>query len=145
MVIALSSPLLVGIYKNGKLINSYIKDSQTSEALPSVFDDILKRYRIGELFYAKGPGSFMAIKVAYLFLKTISIVKDVKLFASEGFLFNGNGPIRALKKVYFVKNDDKIVTEIFKEDIDQKFALPEVLDKSLFSEDTEPLYVLPAV
>ena len=145
MVIALSSPVLVGIYKDGELIDSYKKESQTSEILPVIFEEILHKYEIKRLFYTRGPGSFMAIKVTYLFLKTLSIVKDIKLLATEGFSFNENRPIRALKKVYFVKNNDKIVTKIYKDEIEQKFFLPKTLDEEIFSEEIEPLYVLPAV
>ena len=40
----------------------------------------------------------MAIKVAYLFLKTISISKNIELESCSGFEFNKNSPIKALGK-----------------------------------------------
>ena len=40
----------------------------------------------------------MAIKVAYIFLKTISITRSIDLYACEGFEFNQNSPIKALGK-----------------------------------------------
>ncbi len=145
MTIALSSPLLVGVYKDGLLIESYERDGHTSDELPVVFADILNKYDVKNLFYARGPGSFMAIKIAYIFLKTLSSTLEVGLFACNGFSFNGNLPIRALKKVYFVEEDGKITTKIFNDEIEQKFKLPKILEKEIFSDSNEPLYVLPAV
>jgi len=87
----------------------------------------------------------MAIKVAYIFLRTISIALGVNIFASDGFLFNNNSPIRALKNVYFTKKDDKISTKISKKEFKQEFFLPRLLVKDKFSKDCEPLYILPAV
>ncbi len=141
----MSSPLIVGIYKDGNLIKEYIKTEQTSEVLPIVFDEILKKYKIQNLFFANGPGSFMAIKVSYIFLKTMSISLGVGLFGCDGFAFNKNSPIRAMRQVYFVKENEKIITKIIKEEIEQKFQLPQLLKKEQFSQNCEPLYVLPAV
>ncbi|MCF6172360.1 MAG: hypothetical protein L3J44_01000 [Campylobacteraceae bacterium] len=142
---ALSSPLLVGVYEKNRLVKSYIKSEKTSYILPVIFDEIIQNYAIGNIYFANGPGSFMAIKIAYVFLKTISISLGIKLFASDGFLFNNNKPIRALKRVYFVKKDEKIVTKISKEEFEQKFELPDMLETKNFSQNCEPLYILPAV
>ncbi len=145
LVISLTSPLKVGLYKNNFLIKEYVKYEQTSEILPVVFDDILKIYRIKSLFFANGPGSFMSIKVSYIFLKTLSVSLGVELLGSDGFLFNKNRPIRAMKKVYFVKENGKIDTKIMKDEIEQNFNLPKLLDRAKFSKNCEPLYILPAV
>ena len=87
----------------------------------------------------------MAIKASYIFLKTISISKNIKFLACDGFYFNQNSPIKSLGNKWFVKDKNSI---ILKEDqvlYVKEFALPEVLDISIFSEESEPLYVLPAV
>ena len=144
-MISLSSPLKIGIYKDSILIKEYCKNEQTSEILPTVFMEILQMYKIDTLFFANGPGSFMAIKVAYIFLKSLSVTLGTQLLGCDGFVFNNNRPIRAMKRVYFVKKDDKIVTEVMLRDIEQSFNLPSVLEKNLFSKDSEPLYILPAV
>jgi len=145
LVISLSSPLRVGIYKDFKLIEEYIKSEQTSEVLPTVFEEILQKYRVKTLFFANGPGSFMAIKVSYIFLRSLSISLDIDLFGVDGFAFNQNRPIRAMRKVYFVKKDDKIETKVINEEIEQSFELPQSLNTKMFSGNCEPLYVLPAV
>jgi len=144
-VISLSSPLKIGIYENSNLIKEYCKNEQTSEILPTVFMEILQTYKIDTLFFANGPGSFMAIKVSYIFLKSLSITLGIQLLGCDGFAFNNNRPIRAMKRVYFVKKDGKIVTEVMHDDIEQSFDLPSILEKNLFSKDSEPLYILPAV
>jgi len=145
LVISLSSPLKIGIYKDNKLIKEYIKTEQTSEVLPLVFAEILQTYKIKTLFFANGPGSFMAIKVSYIFLRTLSISLDIDLLGIDGFEFNENRPIRAMRKVYFLKNNGKIDTQIINKDIEQKFELPKYLDRRVFMKNCEPLYVLPAV
>jgi len=138
--------LLVGIYHNHKLIDSYKSDEKTTDLLPFFFDDILKKYKLENLYYAKGPGSFMAIKVSYIFLKTLSITKNIKLFATDGFAFNGENLIKATGTLYFMKENGKIsAIKLEQQDIKQKFSLPDSLDQDIFSEDSEPLYMLPAV
>lgn len=87
----------------------------------------------------------MAIKITYIFLKTLSITKEVELFATDGFYFNGNNPIKAMRKMYFVKEDEKIITKIFDEEQSSEFRLPQDLVEDDFSKDIEPLYILPAV
>ena len=145
-MISLSSPLHIGIYDNNRLINSYTTKEQTSEALPLLFQEILAHYHCKRLFFAKGPGSFMAIKISYIFLRTLSIALEIPLYACDGFAFNDNRPIRAMRTLYFSKDaSGSIQTQHFLEEIEQIFALPDLLDETFFSDDTAPLYILPAV
>ena len=90
LVITISNPVLVGIYENKKLIEKIEIEGKTSDELPLVFEELLKKYEIKNLYYVNTPGSFMAIKVAYIFLKTISISKKIPLYACSGFEFNKN-------------------------------------------------------
>ena len=111
-----------------------------------MFDEILQKYTINALYYAKGPGSFMAIKVTYIFLRTLGISHNVPLFATEGFTFNDNNPIKATGALYFMKKDGKILTKKVTMPLEQLgFSLPNILEPALFTDDVEPLYVLPAV
>lgn len=89
----------------------------------------------------------MAIKITYLFLKTLSITKNLQLFATDGFAFNQKSPIKAVGNLYFIKKDGKISTQKIGEiPLTQKsFTLPQKLDTEIFSSDNEPLYVLPAL
>lgn len=145
MVISLSSPLQIGLYKENKLFEKFSYEEHTSEALPKAFESILKKYNIKRIFFAKGPGSFMAIKITYIFLRTLAITKNISLYANDGFYFSKNQPIKAMKKMYFVKKDDKITTQFFQDTLETKFFLPQIIEFEKFSQDIEPLYILPAV
>jgi len=147
LVISLSSPLLVGVYKDGVLVDSYIFENKTSDELPKIFDKLLNIYEIDELFYARGPGSFMAIKITYIFLRTLSIVKNIPLLACDGFTFNSSLPIKAVGSRFFMKTNDNITVENMVIDVKdiESFKLPKVLDSAVFTKDNTPLYILPAV
>ncbi|AXH08713.1 hypothetical protein CP960_05110 [Malaciobacter halophilus] len=146
-VISIANPILIGIYENNRLVKQIEKEGKTSDILPIVIDEILKKYEnISGLYFVNSPGSYMSIKVTYVFLKTISITKNLPLYASNGFNFNKNSPIKALGKKYFIKKDDTIKVDFLDNDTKiHDFKLPNSLEKKLFSENTLPIYNLPAV
>lgn len=145
LIIGVTSPLRVGVYVDKKLVDLYEKEEKTSRALPAVLSDIRQRYHLKALYYAKGPGSFMAIKVTYVMAKTLSIACDIPLYATDAFAFNGHQPIKAVGKSCFVKRGEEIVIEQGCQAYSNNFLLPEKLDDTLFDEASEPLYILPAV
>jgi tRNA A37 threonylcarbamoyladenosine modification protein TsaB len=146
LVISIATPILIGIYKENKLIKTISKDGKTSDILPTIFKTILSKYEISEILYVNGPGSFMSIKVSYLFLKTISITNDISFKATNGFYFNDNSPIKALGKKYFFKdNNGKITTDFLKDNKIRNFTLPNFLTMDIFSDDILPSYNLPVV
>ncbi|WP_345977108.1 hypothetical protein [Sulfurimonas sp. HSL3-7] len=145
VVIALTPPLIIGVYKDKKLIDTIKSDERSSEILPEIFKELLSKYEVGHIIYAKGPGSFMAIKVSYIFLRTLCIVKNISLLATDAFYFNNNAPIKAVGKLYFVKNRDTIATQSFSEVPVMEFALPQDLILEDFSEETAPFYGIGAV
>ena len=146
LVITISNPLLIGIYEDKKLIKEHKLDGKTSDLLPNLFEKLLKEYEINRIIYVNSPGSFMAIKIAYIFFKTISISKNIELVASEGFLFNENSPIKALGKKYFIKDENKIKVDFLEKDcIIRDFKLPMCIEKYNFNKETLPIYNLPAV
>jgi tRNA A37 threonylcarbamoyladenosine modification protein TsaB len=143
--VTLSSPILIGIYEDKKLIETISTNEKTSEVLPKIFEEILKKYNVKNLFYAKGPGSFMAIKITYIFLKSISILKKIPLFATDAFYFNKNQPIKAIGKLFFVKIASKIETQKLEKVPVSSFELKDVLEYDEFDTDTTPLYAIGAV
>ena len=146
LVITISNPLLIGVYENKKLIKEHKLDGKTSDLLPSLFEKLLKEYEIERITYVNSPGSFMSIKVAYIFLKTICITKDIEFSAIDGFEFNQNSPIKALGKKYFIKDENKIKVDFLEKDcIIHDFNLPMSIEKYNFNEETLPIYNLPAV
>lgn len=145
VLITLSSPIQIGIYEDKELIETIVSEKKSSDVLPKVFEELFKKYTIEKLFYANGPGSFMAIKVAYIFLKSLSIVKKIPLFATDAFYFNEKQPIKAIGKLYFVKISSEIKTERISEPPEVNFTLPKVLVYEDFSKTTTPLYGIGAV
>ena len=65
--------------------------------------------------------------------------------ATDAFYFNNNAPIKAVGKLYFVKNRDTIETQSFSEVPVMEFALPQDLILEDFSEETAPFYGIGAV
>jgi len=145
IVIELSTPILVGVYKDNELIESLSSQEYSSEALPSMFSKILKNYEIENIVYTQGPGSFMAIKVAYIFLRSLCIIKDINLLATPAFTFNKNKPIKAFGKLYFMNDKCTITTQKFETPQNAPFELPNKINLRNYSKETAPLYVLPAV
>ncbi|MCK9454448.1 MAG: hypothetical protein M0Q20_04775 [Sulfurimonas sp.] len=143
--ITLSSPIQIGIYEERKLIKTIRSDEKSSEVLPNIFSELLDEYDIKGLFYANGPGSFMAIKIAYIFLKSISILKNIPLFATDAFYFNKNQPIKAIGKLYFVKISSEIKTQKLERAPEASFMLPDMLEYKEFSTAASPLYAIGAV
>jgi len=145
LVIALGSPVLVGIYKDRELVEEIKSDGMSSDVLAEIFGSLLKKYSFSHLIYAKGPGSFMGIKVTYLFLKTLSITKKIPLLATDAFFFNQNSPIKAVGKLYFVKNRTTIELEPLVSPEIIAFELPKNIDLEKFDADNLPYYGIDAV
>ncbi|MDP2894009.1 MAG: hypothetical protein Q8N78_06585 [Sulfurimonas sp.] len=145
LFITLSSPIKVGIYEDNRLIESIETHEKSSDVLPKIFEELSKKYKIKKLLYANGPGSFMAIKIAYIFLKSMSILKSIPLFATDAFYFNENQPIKAIGKLFFVKISSEIKTQKLEIAPEADFMLPDVLDYSEFSTTAAPLYGIGAV
>jgi tRNA A37 threonylcarbamoyladenosine modification protein TsaB len=145
LLIAISSPIQIGIYEDKKLIETIESSDKSSEVLPGIFKTIFEKYSVKQLFYANGPGSFMAIKIAYIFLKSISILKNIPLFATDAFYFNNNEPIKAIGKLCFVKISHEIKTQKLETVPEARFNLPDLLEYKEFSKITAPLYGIGAV
>ncbi len=145
LVVALGSPVLVGIYKEGRLVEEIRNEGMSSDVLAEIFDSLLKRYSFNHFVYAKGPGSFMGIKVTYLFLKTLSITLKVPLLATDAFFFNQNSPIKAVGKLYFVKNSSIIELKTVEAPETTGFSLPEIIEIEKFDTDNLPYYGIDAV
>jgi tRNA A37 threonylcarbamoyladenosine modification protein TsaB len=145
VVIAISSPILVGLYLEDKLIERISREGMCSEVLLPVLKDLINQYEINSIIYARGPGSYMAIKIAYITLKTIEITRGIRLKGCNAFLFNDNNPIKAMGNLYFVKEKETIITIKLDEVKNRNFTLPQSIEKLNIDDDTTPLYLLPAV
>lgn len=103
---------------------------------------ILAEFECEKLIYANGPGSYMGIKISYLSLKTLSVVKNLPLFAVSAFELNDYAPIRANNALCFVYEKGKISLQ---KAVAGEFALPPTLSKLNLQSDNAPFYFLNAV
>lgn len=145
-------PVLIGVYDAA--LRLCRKDALTlpmSDALVPKFMEL--REEFDTVYFLRGPGSFMSLKLLYLFAKTLEIAKGVKLFAAHAFHFNENSPIKAYGNCYFVckdlnnasENGGICVERFSKIPPIRPFVVPPVLDTSIFDSNIKPLYLLPPV
>ncbi|EBF6145684.1 tRNA threonylcarbamoyladenosine biosynthesis protein TsaB [Campylobacter coli] len=142
MLNALSKPLMIGIYQDDKLVKNIESEEKASEFVSKILKILLKEFSFDELIYANGPGSYMGIKISYVSLRTLSIVKNIPLFAISAFELNNNQPIAAHKNMCFVKKEDEIILE---ENTAGEFFLPPNLSKLNKKDDNLPFYFLSAI
>lgn len=170
-IVSVCSPILCGLYRyeNGKLslFHSIESHEKTFEALPKIFEQFIPTYsqnliykdmKISRIFYAKGPGSFTSIKLTHIFLQTLQNLYTFELLTNSSFYFTHSPYIKAFGQTYFYQNanGEILITSQIQEQNEREatrknglknenFFLPSVLDESLFSTNTQPLYVLPPV
>lgn len=170
-IVSVHSPILCGLYRYEdsklSLFHSIESHEKTFEALPKIFEQFLpapavsqnliyKNMKISRIFYANGPGSFTSIKLTHIFLQTLRHLYNFELLASSSFYFTSSPYIKAFGQTYFYHNTNGeilITSNIQKEQEtarnnelkNEGFFLPAVLDESLFSTNTQPLYILPPV
>ena len=145
VVVSISSPLLLGVYRDGELIETIKTKEKTSDILLKLLSELFAKYNYKRVIYTSGPGSYMAIKLTYIILRTLEILNNITFDACEAFTLNNNKPIKAMGKLYFIKENNTIITKKFDEVLEQRFALPSMLSEVTILENNKPLYILPAV
>jgi len=145
VIISLSSPLLLGVYENDNLVDTRSSKKKTSEILLLLITDILANYDISKIIYTRSPGSYMAIKLTYIMLKTIEISKGIPCFGCSAFAFNGGFPIKAIGNLYFIKEKETIMTKKYEQPMDASFCLLENISELILDKESRPDYMLPAV
>ena len=145
LIISIASPLILGVYEEDKLIQTISSDKKTSEILLPLIKKCLDKYDISTIIYTRGPGSYMAIKLTYIMLKTIEIMQGIKCVGCSGFALNGGGPIKAVGNLYFIKEKETIITKKYEQPVNVKFTLPQSIQDLELDEESIPDYILPAV
>jgi len=145
LIISISSPLLIGVYKNDLLIEKIESTQKTSEVLLKLLSQLSKKYNYSNVIYTNGPGSYMAIKLTYITLRSLEILKNISFEGCNAFDLNGQKPIKAMGKLYFIKEKETIITKKFDEAVEQRFKLPSMLSEVTILNDNRPMYILPAV
>ena len=145
LIVSISSPLLIGVYKDGVLVENIESDQKTSEVLLKILTELFRIYNYSRIVYTSGPGSYMAIKLTYITLRSLEILKNIRFDACEAFELNGNTPVKAMGKLYFIKEKETIITKKIDEVLEQRFSLPSMLSEVTLLDNNKPLYILPAV
>ncbi len=135
----------MGIYKDDTLIKTIESDRKTSEILLPLLNECMDNYDISTIIYTRGPGSYMAIKLTYIMLKTIEITRGIDCFGCSGFALNGGEPIKAVGNLYFIKEKETIITKKYEQPVVTHFALPKSIHDLKIDEESIPEYILPAV
>ena len=135
----------MGVYEDDVLVEQITSNKKTSEILLSLITKNLDKYEVSRLIYTKGPGSYMAIKLTYIMLKTIEIVQGIKCFGCLGFALNDNQPIKAMGNLYFIKEKETIITKKYEQPVNVHFTLPQSIHDLEIDEESTPEYILPAV
>jgi len=133
------------VYEDDTLIETFSSNQKTSEVLLPLIRDILNKYDISEMIYTRAPGSYMAIKLTYITLKTIEILKGIPCVGCSGFALNGGEPIKAIGNLYFIKEKETIMTKKFEQPVNVVFTLPQSIHDLEIDEESTPEYSLPAV
>ncbi|BCZ16880.1 Universal bacterial protein YeaZ [Helicobacter sp. NHP19-003] len=152
LILSLQEPVKVGVYApSGEFLHALVSNERTNVALIEIFENLLEWLKaqdlaIQVLYYVKGPGSFMAMKLTHIFVHAWVLLNPTPLHSALGFAFNGASPIKAFGKSFYVFEDDQVVLKTFESPPKcQEMALPSVLDPLLFTTDNKPLYFLPPV
>jgi tRNA A37 threonylcarbamoyladenosine modification protein TsaB len=141
----LSTPIQIGCYQDDKLICSQELDGKASDVLLGALESLLEQHEIEKIIYASGPGSYMAIKLTYITLKTIEEIRGIPFEACSAFELSSGRPVRAMGQLYFVKEKETIITQKFDEHVTQEFGLPDYLGSLRIEPENTPLYIIPAV
>ncbi len=135
----------IGIYKDNLLVDLIKTDEMTSDILLPILNELLEKYEVSKIIYANGPGSHMATKITYVLLKTLNIIKEIPIYAVSGFELNNNKPIKALGKLYFIKEKETIITKSFQDKIEESFFMPKSIKDIKLEANIEPKYEISAV
>ena len=136
---------MLGVYEESELIETKSSDLKTSKILLPLIRECLDKYDISTIIYTRGPGSYMAIKLTYIILKTIEIMRGIKCVGCSGFALNGGEPIKAIGNLYFIKEKETIITKKYEQPVNVKFTLPQSIQDLELDEESTPDYILPAV
>jgi len=142
---SIAVPLQLGLYRENKKIVALEIEGQTSEVLLTAVEKWLSTYTVKHCIYVNGPGSYMAIKLTYIMLRTIEMIRKIPFDGVSAFAFNGGKPIKAMGNLYFTKEKETIMTKKFDESVKQEFWLPDDLSALSLDKENKPHYILPAV
>lgn len=120
---------------------------------------------IDSIYYSRGVGSLSSIKLTHVFLHTIALSRDIKIYATNSFYFSQTNEIKAFANMSFYLDISKFNSKVIITDTNAKdyiyiaqssiktsynyheynLSLPYLLIHDDFLESCTPLYVTPVV
>lgn len=140
----ISTPLKFALYEDDRLKRQWDREGYASQTL---IEELMCCMVDGldEILYVNGPGSQMGIKLTYIALETLRLLHGIPFEAISAFALNGNRPLKAVGRLYFVKEKETIITKVLEENIAQEFSFPDRVDSLERELVNRPDYRLPAV
>jgi len=145
LINAIAVPVQLGLYCENRKVTTLEIEGQTSEVLLPAVEKWLNSYSVERCIYVNGPGSYMAIKLTYIMLRTVEMIRGITFFGISAFELNGGKPVKAMGNLYFTKEKETIMTQKFDEKVKQEFWLPDDLSALSLDKENKPHYSLPAV
>ncbi|PAF47524.1 hypothetical protein BKH46_03605 [Helicobacter sp. 12S02634-8] len=151
VLIAVDTPIKCGIYEDLTLKMCFERTCKVSDGLLEIFSGVFaylqaRDWVLGRVFYAKGPGSFTALKLTHIFLQTLALSEEIELFSAPSFYFNQSAPIRAFGNKYFIQESSGQISLATTIPMGlSEFLLPERLEPKDFGTQNDPLYILPPI
>ena len=141
----ITKPFQIGIYEDNILTQTIEVGGFVSEYLVDEVVSLLDSKEVDEIIYVNGPGSQMGIKLAYIALKTIEILRGIPLRACSAFALNGGSAVKAMGKLYFIKEKETIITKKLENEVEMEFELKDNISDLKLEDTNLPDYRLPAV
>ena len=140
-----AKPFQIGIYEDDILIQKIEIDGFVSDYLVDKIVSIVESREIDEIIYVNGPGSQMGIKLAYITLKSIEMIKNIPLKSCSAFALNGGKPVKAMGQLYFIKEKETIITKKLENEAVSEFEMVDSIADLKIEKSNLPDYRLPAV
>jgi tRNA A37 threonylcarbamoyladenosine modification protein TsaB len=146
LLISAAKPCFFALYdENGEMIEQESCDKPLTESLYVLMSAAERRYSIKRVLYVNGPGSFMGLKLGFVFMRTFALAREIDFAACDSFAITGGAPVFSHKNRWFVKNGSSIELIRFENPPENRLIPPKKLNMANFSGDTTPCYLLPAV
>ncbi len=146
LLLSAASPMQIGLYdEKGALLEQQQLAGKASSELYPAFEAIDRAYQVTALAYARGPGSFMGLKLGFVFLRSYAIAKNIPMYAADSFYFTGGYPIMASRVRAYFKSGEEISIGRLESPPESGLRLPDRLNLSELDAPLEPLYIQPAV
>ncbi|MGE4295437.1 MAG: hypothetical protein AB7E49_07045 [Campylobacterales bacterium] len=146
LLVSASRPMRLAVYDlGGNRLELHESDAPATESFYPFFKTIDDRYDIARVAYARGPGSFMGLKLGYVFLQSFAMARRIPFASVSSFALTRGAPVQAHGKRWFVLEGGEVSVRAFETPPQAALLPPEQIDFSIFEAACEPEYLMPAV